>query len=86
MRPSDMALLKKIKEEEMAKKKLKEKQEVIVNAPLDFEIWWKSIAETLKLKPHMKEIVWADFKSRGLKRYATLEAFNSAMRLFGYEV
>jgi hypothetical protein len=51
-----------------------------------FDIWWSLAAKRLNLQPHIKEIVWADFKSRGLKLEEPEIKFIEALRLFGYKL
>jgi len=35
---------------------------------------------------HLKEIIWADFKARGMKEESTIEEFNKALALYGVKL
>lgn len=37
-------------------------------------------------KQHLKEIVWADFKARGVKEESTKEEFDRALELYGVKL
>ena len=51
-----------------------------------FKLWWVDVSKRLNLKPYLKEIVWADFKSRGLGKREPKEKYDQAMAKFGYKV
>ena len=65
--------------EKSEKKELKKPKEVKVN----FESWYHS-----KNIPahHYKEIVWADFKARGLTDYELKADYDKALKLYGLNV
>ena len=89
-RKINMELRKKIKEEES-----KQRAEAMRNAPVtivekkeekvSFDIWWITSNKQLKLQPHLKEIIWADFKARGACSEETQERYDEMLALFGYK-
>ena len=52
---------------------------------ISFDQWWMMMSKRLKLKAHIKEILHADFKARGLSLKEPMHKFESAMKLFGYK-
>lgn len=58
-----------------------EKQE---EAQLSYDQWWMIAQSRAKMRPHMKEIIWAEMKSRGLSKNETMSKYDKALRLFGY--
>ena len=67
-----------------------------VNVPVEpskvsFEQWWLKLqrkrekAGKKKVPEHYREVVWADFNSRGSKENETAKRFNELFELFGYE-
>lgn len=74
----------------VAEKKAKTEQPTTVVASTEptvfFDVWWNSIAKSLSLQSHIKEIVWADFQSRGLKKAEPEAQYIAALRLFGYKI
>jgi len=89
MRKRDIELMRQLKHDEekarQANKSLSVAEESTENT-VSFDSWWIDVAKQLNLQPHMKEIVWADFKGRGLKKQATLAKYLEALRLFGYKL
>ena len=53
---------------------------------LSYDEWWMLTNKKLNLRPHLKEIILADFKGRGLTIKENLEKYNKALSLFGYSV
>jgi acetyl-CoA carboxylase alpha subunit len=51
---------------------------------MSFDQWWMLSQARKPLRPHMKEIVWADMKARGLSKKEPQAKYDAAMRLFGY--
>lgn len=77
--------MKSIKEYEKAQRstlKVEDSKVEVVN----FDHWWASRSSTVKLAPHMKEIVHADFKGRGLEQLNTMEKWDWAARQFGLNI
>ena len=49
---------------------------------IEFEVWW--VLNSKNLAPqHRKEIIWADFKARGLKEVEPAEAYDAALKKYG---
>jgi hypothetical protein len=49
---------------------------------INFEAWFH-MRKQLMSAVHKKEVIMADFKSRGLESEATVEQFDRALRLYG---
>lgn len=91
MKKRDFELMKQVKRGEKAKRGQQQQEQAaqtveIIDETIDFDMWWVEISKTLKLPFHLKEVVWADFKARGLKSKSLKADFDAAMRLFGYAV
>lgn len=60
---------------------------VVVEQPADetvsFDQWWMVLNAKTPLRAHLKEILLAEFKSRGLSKNETKERYDDALRLFG---
>lgn len=52
---------------------------------INFDQWWMMMNKKLKLKSHIKEILSAEFKARGLVKNEIKQKFDDAARLFGYK-
>jgi hypothetical protein len=50
---------------------------------LSFDHWWILLNMRMSLKPHLKEILWAEFRSRGLKKVETAAKYDEGLKLFG---
>lgn len=78
------------KEKERRKKQLKnEKVEVIVDdngEKISFDQYWMLLNRKMELRPWLKEIMWADFKARGLSPHETEAAYNRASVQFGLKL
>lgn len=48
-----------------------------------FDQWWMMLNGKKKLRPSLKEVLWAEFKSRGLSKEESVEAYDNALKLFG---
>lgn len=77
--------MKSIKEYEKAQRAKSQPQEDRV-LEVSFDQWWADKASSLKLAHHMKEIVRADFRGRGLVNSNTLEKWDWAAKQFGLNV
>jgi hypothetical protein len=73
-----------IKEMENEKRK-----EALKLSPKDtkvsFDSWYKQRSDIIP-KMHIKEIILADFKARGLSKIETLDDFDKALKLYGVEI
>lgn len=61
---------------------------VAAEAPVEhihFDQFWMMMSKKLKLLGHMKEILHADFKARGLSLQEPLHKFEDALKKFGYK-
>lgn len=89
MRKRDMDLMRQLRrEEEKARlaNNTKALAEEAAENTVRFDLWWVDVAKQLNLQPYMKEIVWADFKARGLKKEAPAAKYAEALALFGYKL
>jgi len=78
----DARLKSKIKEMESAKRELEKPTNSTVEK-LSFDHWWVSLNKRSTLRPHMKEIIWADFKARGLDKEELADKYDEGLKLFG---
>lgn len=91
IKKTDPELKRKIKEIEA-----KQREEAMASAEItivppagqdaekiSFDQWWMLLNGKMKLRPHMKEVIWADMKARGLTKMESAEAFDKALKLFG---
>lgn len=85
-------MTKKNKENNDLKAKIKEMEdnkriEVPVKADkkTSFDSWFHQRGRQIP-KQHLKEILAADFKSRGLDKEATMEEFDKALKQYGVEL
>ena len=80
----DTDLKAKIKQMEATKR---EEAPVAVKAEkkLSFDSWYHIRKHKIP-KQHMKEILIADFKSRGLGNEATMEEYDKALKLYGVKL
>ena len=77
-------LKSKIKEMES----LKREENAVATEPdvvMSFDTWYHQKKDKIP-KRHMKEIILADFKARGLESEATQEEFDKALRLYGIKL
>lgn len=49
---------------------------------IEFDVWWVMRSAVIP-KHHMKEVVKADFKGRGLSLTETVETFDKALKAYG---
>ena len=85
-------MAKKSKESNDLKAKIKEMEDkkreavpVKMDKPVSFDSWYHQRSKSIP-KQHLKEILAADFKSRGLGKSATMEEFDKALKLYGVEL
>lgn len=88
---TDLDLEKQIKQMEDASRAEAMTKVVVVPstdpAPVEkmsFDQWWMVINRKIKMRTHLKEILHADFKARGLSKLETEQKYDDALRLFGY--
>lgn len=83
-----MAKKKSLKEEikEMEQKK---REEAAPKAParkeVSFDSWYHQRKHMIN-KCHKKEVIWADFEARGLKKQAQIEEYDKALELYGVKL
>ena len=51
---------------------------------MSYDQWWMMAQGRQKMRPHLKEVIWADMKARGLSKKETKNKYDEALRLFGY--
>jgi predicted KAP-like P-loop ATPase len=49
---------------------------------VEFDTWWALKEEQIPAH-HRKEIVWADFKARGLSKSETMKDYDRALEKYG---
>lgn len=49
---------------------------------VNFSVWFYMRSEMIP-KQHVREVIWADFKGRGLSDTETMEVFDNALRAYG---
>ena len=78
----EKSLKRKIKEMETAQR---EQSQPLTKADdlLSFDQWWVMLGKRMTLKPSLKEIMWADFKARGLKKEELAAKYDEGLKLFG---
>jgi len=88
----DLELHNKMKTMETAKREesLKDAKVTIITQgsddnTIDFDTWWMDINRRVTLKPWIKEIIKADFNSRGLDKEEPIERYDETLRLFGFK-
>lgn len=53
---------------------------------ISYDQWWMLANKKKAFRPHLKEVIYADFKGRGLTKSETAERYYEALRKFGYEI
>ena len=76
MKPSKMPTKKPFSRPEV--------EEVKVDDQVHFDAWWSTLAKERKFPAHLKEVIWADFRSRGIKMTDSKINFEAALTQFGY--
>ena len=61
-----------------------EPKEVLV-PKVDFVVWFAMREKRIPAQ-HMREIIWADFKARGLTDQESLETFDAALVAYGVKL
>ena len=78
----EKSLKRKIKEMESAQRE----QNQVTPSPdqiLSFDQWWVALSKRMTLRPSLKEIVWADFNARGIKKEELATRYEEGLKLFG---
>jgi hypothetical protein len=52
---------------------------------IEFDTWW-ALKEELIPSQHKKEIVWADFKARGLSKLESHKDYDKALEKYGVRI
>jgi hypothetical protein len=79
---SEKNLKRKIKEMEDAKRE-QNPQPASPDERQSFDHWWIMLNKRMSLRPHLKEIIWADFNARGLKKEEPVTKYDEGLKLFG---
>lgn len=72
-----------MREEQIKKAPAKPKSES--SDKVSFDQWWMIIQKKVALRPHMKEVVYADFKARGAGKMESEEKYDELLKVFGYK-
>lgn len=87
---NDLELKQKIKEmeNESRSKAMAEVSATIADPEkedkISYDQYWMVALGRQKMRSHLKEIIWADMKARGLSKKETQAKYDEALRLFGY--
>lgn len=84
MADKDKKMKQKIKIMEQEKRK-SISVKVVQDKLIHFESWFH-IRKDMIPKQHLKEILIADFKARGIGNEATMAQFDNALRLYGIKL
>lgn len=81
---------KSLKEEikDMEQKKRDEAAKVVklpAKQKVSFDSWYHQRKVNIA-KCHMKEIIWADFKARGVGKKAEMQEYDKALELYGVKL
>lgn len=77
--------MKSIKEYEKAQRSAARVEDSRIET-VNFDQWWANRSSAIKLASHMKEIMRADFKGRGLENLNTMEKWDWAAKQFGLNI
>lgn len=50
---------------------------------VSYDQWWMMLNGRMKIRSHLKEVIWADMKARGITKTESIETFDKALKLFG---
>jgi len=75
-------LKRQIKEMETAQRELTVAP-ITLDTVVSFDHWWVILNKRMSLRPHLKEIMWADFNARGLKKEELAAKYDEGLKLFG---
>ena len=87
----EKALAKEIKEMEVTKKAAKAAQAPKPQSPvpderISFDQWWMTLVRKIDMRPAYKEVIKADFRSRGLGDKAMHTEYDKALELYGIKL
>ena len=75
----------KAKIKEMESQKREASAPVKTDKAVSFDSWYHQRSTKIP-KQHRKEVIAADFKSRGLGKQATMDEFDKALKLYGIKL
>jgi hypothetical protein len=52
---------------------------------MDFNVWFALRQKRIPAQ-HLREIIWADFKARGLSKSETMGTFDAALKKYGIKL
>jgi hypothetical protein len=78
---AEKSLKRQIREMEAAKRDAQAAP--VPEKSLSFDEWWILLQKRTPLRPHLKEIIWADFNARGLKKQELATKYDEGLKLFG---
>jgi hypothetical protein len=78
-------MAKKNKEEAKPVAKVAAPQALPLPAKLAFDAWWAMKEKKIPVQ-HRKEIIWADFRARGLSTKETMQSYNDALKRYGVKL
>ena len=73
-----------IKEME-AKKREESAPKPVADKKMSFDSWYHQRKHLIN-KCHMKEVIWADFLARGMKKEQTMAEYDKALELYGVKL
>jgi hypothetical protein len=81
----DLELKRQIKEMEdkLRSENAAQVQPDAEDSKISFDQWWIIINGKVSMRPHLKEILLADFRARGLSKREDEAAYDNALKLFG---
>ena len=50
---------------------------------VSFDQWWVMLCRRMVLRPSLKEVMWADFKARGIGKEEPMSKYDEGLKLFG---
>jgi len=62
------------------------KTKVVAPNTISFDQWWMQLIRKITIRPSYKEVIKADFKSRGLTDNALQEEWDKALELYGIKL
>ena len=69
-----------------SKKSKEESMPIVESAPaVSFEVWF-AMREKKVPAQHLREIIWADFRGRGLSKKETVDTYDAALAEYGVKL
>jgi hypothetical protein len=82
--------IKKMEAEKLSKTLANNKVTIITadsdEGKISYNQWWILVNKKKPMRAHMKEVLKADFKGRGVGDKETQEAYDDALRAFGISI